>query len=174
MGNLAVNSGFPTQRLIMRKGFPCHYIFMIQTRGHGSKPFNLTMCCCHWLTDLDHNYVISVTQYPGHSIYPIQCHVLVYFVFIVLVFSVHIRFMWCIHTYSRIIPGMVSANGRRRYNVMSSLIGWAHTQNGAWYSPMLLQWYSRNHMLAGASGVLCKEVENGVATMTQNVTKRRP
>ena len=28
--------------------------------------------------------------------------------------------------------GMGSANKRRRYNVTSSLIGWAHTQNDPW------------------------------------------
>ena len=28
-----------------------------------------------------------------------------------------------------------SANGKRRYNVMSSLIGWAHTQNNPWTWP---------------------------------------
>ena len=31
-----------------------------------------------------------------------------------------------------IIPGMGSANERRRYNVTSALIGWAHTQNDLW------------------------------------------
>ena len=30
------------------------------------------------------------------------------------------------------IPGMRSVNERRRYNVTSSLIGWAHTQNDPW------------------------------------------
>ena len=34
--------------------------------------------------------------------------------------------------FSGIIVGMGSANERRRYNVTSSLIGWAHTQNGPW------------------------------------------
>ena len=31
-----------------------------------------------------------------------------------------------------IILGMGSANERRRYNVISSLIGWAYTQNDSW------------------------------------------
>ena len=35
--------------------------------------------------------------------------------------------------YADIIPGMDSTNERRRYNVTSSLIGWAHTQNDSWY-----------------------------------------
>ena len=34
----------------------------------------------------------------------------------------------------RIILGMRSANGRRCYNVTSSLNGWAHTQNDFWVS----------------------------------------
>ena len=32
----------------------------------------------------------------------------------------------------QIILGMGSANERRHYNVTSSLIGWAHTQNDLW------------------------------------------
>ena len=35
---------------------------------------------------------------------------------------------------SELILGMDSANERRRYNVTSSLIGWAHTQNEPWRS----------------------------------------
>ena len=35
---------------------------------------------------------------------------------------------------SKINLGMGSANERRRYNVTSSLIGWAHTQNDPWKS----------------------------------------
>ena len=38
------------------------------------------------------------------------------------------------------VPGIIfcmcPANERRRYNVTSSLIGWAHSQNDPWY-PML-------------------------------------
>ena len=36
-----------------------------------------------------------------------------------------------------IILSMGSANERRRYNVTSSLIGWAHTQNGPWCSDII-------------------------------------
>ena len=41
---------------------------------------------------------------------------------------------------SRIILGMSSANGWRRYIVTSSPIGWAHTQNDPWYMGKGTQW----------------------------------
>ena len=44
-----------------------------------------------------------------------------------LVWSV-LHLMWCSRT-AGIILGMSSTNERRHYIVMSSLIGWAHTQN---------------------------------------------
>ena len=42
-----------------------------------------------------------------------------------------------------IILCMCPANERRRYNVTSSLIGWAHTQNDPWM-PLTHLWHSRN------------------------------
>ena len=47
-----------------------------------------------------------------------------------------------------IIPGIGSANERRRYIVTSSLIGWTHTQPDPWPEPLKLYlWQSHfNHM----------------------------
>ena len=41
-------------------------------------------------------------------------------------------FVRCVHVSPGIILCMCPVNGRRRYNVMSSLIGWTHTQNDPW------------------------------------------
>ena len=41
-------------------------------------------------------------------------------------------FLYYLHRDSGIILCMRPANGRPLYNVMSSLIGWAHTQNDPW------------------------------------------
>ena len=43
-----------------------------------------------------------------------------------------------------IILGMGSANGKKRYNVTSSLIGWAHTQNDSWKLIQVVYRYVRN------------------------------
>ena len=37
-------------------------------------------------------------------------------------------------TTAGVVLGLGSANERRRYNVKSSRIGWAHTQNDAYFS----------------------------------------
>ena len=44
--------------------------------------------------------------------------------------------VFCVHALG-IIPGIGSANERRRYNVTSSHIGWARTQNGPCFSDYL-------------------------------------
>ena len=46
-------------------------------------------------------------------------------------------------SYVGIILNMGSANEKRRYNVTSSLIAWAHTQNDPCYAPRL---YTASHM----------------------------
>ena len=42
----------------------------------------------------------------------------------------------CVNSYAKIILCMDSANQRCHYNVMSSLIGWANTQNDPNYGPL--------------------------------------
>ena len=37
-------------------------------------------------------------------------------------------------TTAGVVPGLGAANEMRRYNVKSSRIGWAHTQNDAYFS----------------------------------------
>ena len=44
------------------------------------------------------------------------------------------------NTFTRIIPRMSSANGRRCYIVTPVFIGWVHTQNVAWFKFHLTHW----------------------------------
>ena len=51
----------------------------------------------------------------------------------------------CLNHIIWIILCMRPANERRRYNVTSSLIGWAHTQNDPWYHMFIeMYWNSSN------------------------------
>ena len=74
------------------------------------------------------------------------------------------------YTYAGVILGMGSANERRRYNVTSSLIGWAHTQNdhGIWWEYVM---HVRIHIPLQMYSLLLYNVrcasnrdENGVKT----------